>query len=114
MDEAWLYGEPGNAPRARISKTIAAKTGRRPRAAMYTTSMRLRLALLASGDPFPAYRARFTATAPGGKPIKALPAAMPLKLPVAILTLKNRTLSPAVQPFIETAREAATTMQADA
>lgn len=48
------------------------------------------------------------------QPIKALPVDMALKLPVAILTLKNRTLSPAVKLFIETAREVAKTMTTDA
>jgi DNA-binding transcriptional LysR family regulator len=62
MDEGWLYGEPGNATQARISETILAKTGRLPRVAMYTTSMNLRLALLASGD--------YISCIPGSEPVK--------------------------------------------
>ena len=113
MDEGWLYGEPGNATQARISETILAKTGRLPRVAMYTTSMNLRLALLASGDYMSCIPASVYRYGAAGRPIKALPVDMALKLPVAILTLKNRTLSPAVKLFIDTAREVAKTMATD-
>lgn len=114
MDEAWLYGEPGNATQARISEAIVAKTGRLPRVATYTTSMNLRLALLASGDYVSCIPSSVYRYSAASKPIKALPVDMALKLPVAILTLKNRTLSPAVKLFIETAREVAKTMATDA
>ena len=40
-------------------------------------------------------------------PLKALPIDMGLKLPIALYTLKNRTVSPAVKLFTETAREVA-------
>ena len=114
MDEGWLYGEPGNATQARISETILAKTGRLPRVAMYTTSMNLRLALLASGDYISCIPGTVYRYGAAGRPIKELPVGMALKLPVAILTLRNRTLSPAVKLFIETAREVAKTMTTDA
>ena len=110
LDEAWLYGEPGNATQARISETILAKTGRLPRVAMYTTSMSLRLAMLASGDYISCIPGSVYRYGAAGRPIKALPVDMALKLPVAILTLKNRTLSPAVKLFIESAREVAKSM----
>lgn len=114
MDEAWLYGEPGNATQARISEAILAKTGRLPRVAMYTTSMNLRLALLASGNYISCIPSSVYRYGAEVKPIKALPVDMYLKLPVAIYTLKNRTLSPAVKLFIDTAREVAKTMAKDA
>ena len=113
MDEGWLYGEPGNATQARISETILAKTGRLPRVAMYTTSMNLRLALLASGNYISCIPSSVYRYGAEVKPIKALPVDMHLKLPVAIYTLKNRTLSPAVKLFIETAREVAKSMAKD-
>ena len=115
MDEGWLYGEPGNATQARISEIILAKTGRLPRVAMYTTSMNLRLALLASGNYISCIPGSVYRYGAAGRPIKELPVVdMALKLPVAILTLKNRTLNPAVKIFIDTARDVAKTMQADA
>jgi DNA-binding transcriptional LysR family regulator len=113
MDEGWLYGEASNATQARISEIILAKTGRLPRVAMYTTSMNLRLALLASGDYISCIPGSVYRYGAAGRPIKALPTDMALKLPVAILTLKNRTLSPAVKLFIETAREVAKAMATD-
>jgi DNA-binding transcriptional LysR family regulator len=113
MDEGWIYGEPGNATQARISEAIVAKTGRLPRVAMYTTSFNLRLALLASGDYISCIPGSVYRYGAAGRPIKELPVDMALKLPVAILTLKNRTLSPAVKLFIETAREVAKTMAKD-
>ena len=113
MDEAWLYGEPGNATQARISEAIVAKTGRLPRVATYTTSMNLRLALLASGNYISCIPASVYRYGAEGRPIKALPVDMALKLPVAIYTLKNRTLSPVINLFIETAREVAKSMGHD-
>jgi DNA-binding transcriptional LysR family regulator len=113
MDEAWLYGEPNNATQARISAAIQAKTGRLPRVATYTTSMNLRLALLASGDYISCIPSSVYRYGAQVKPIKALPVDMDIKLPVTIYTLKNRTLSPAVKLFIETAREVAKTMATD-
>ena len=113
MDEGWLYGEPGNATQARISEAIVAKTGRLPRVATYTTSMNLRLALLASGNYISCIPSSVYRYGAQVKPVKALPVDMDLKLPVAIYTLKNRTLSPAVKLFIETAREVAKTMATD-
>ncbi len=114
MDEGWLYGEPGNATQARISETILAKTGRLPRVAMYTTSFNLRLALLASGDYISCIPGTVYRYGAAGKPIKELPVNLALRLPVALLTLRNRTLSPAAKIFIETAREVAKTMATDA
>ena len=90
-----------------------AKTGRLPRVAMYTTSMNLRLALLASGNYISCIPSSVYRYGAEVKPIKALPVDMDLKLPVAIYTLKNRTLSPAVKLFIETAREVAKSMAKD-
>ena len=113
MDEGWLYGEPSNATQARISEIILAKTGRLPRVAMYTTSMNLRLALLASSDYISCIPGSVYRYGAAGRPIKELPVDMALKLPVAILTLRNRTLSPAVKLFIETAREVAKSMTQD-
>ena len=113
MDEAWLYGEPGNATQARISEAIVRKTGRLPRVATYTTSMNLRLALLASGNYISCIPSSVYRYGAEIKPLKALPVDLDLKLPVAIYTLKNRTLSPAVKLFIETAREVAKTMATD-
>lgn len=113
MDEAWIYGEPHNATQASISEVIFAKVGRMPRVATYTTSMNLRLAMLASGDYISCIPSTVYRYGAEGKPIKALPVDLALKLPWAIYTRRNRTLSPAANLFIETAREVAKSMAQD-
>ena len=69
-------------------------------------SVNLLCALVASG-PFvgilPASLLRFGANLP---PLKILPVELPVApLPVGIMTLKNRTISPVVRLFIDCARE---------
>ena len=114
MNESWIFGEPGNATQALISDVFRAKCGGIPPISVYTTSMNLRLALLASGNYMsciPSSTYRYGAQA---RSLKALPVDMGLKLPVNIFTLKNRTLSPVVKLFIENAREVAKSMAKDA
>jgi DNA-binding transcriptional LysR family regulator len=114
MNESWIFGEPGNTTQALISEVFRARGGGIPPISVYTTSMNLRLALLASGNYIsciPSSTYRYGAQA---RLLKALPVDMGLKLPIAIITLKNRTLSPVVQLFIESAREVAKSMTKDA
>jgi DNA-binding transcriptional LysR family regulator len=114
MNESWIFGEPGNRTQALISGVFRAKGLGLPPISVYTTSMNLRLALLVSGNYIsciPSSTYRYGAQ---GRPLKALPVDMGLKLPMAIFTLKNRTLSPVVQLFIEHARAVAKTMAKDA
>ena len=114
MNESWIFGEPGNATQALISDVFRAKCGGIPPISVYTTSMNLRLALLASGDYMsciPSSTYRYGAQT---RSLKALPVDMGLKLPVGIFTLKRRTLSPVVELFIENAREVAKSTAKDA
>ena len=113
MDEAWIYGEAGNATQRLISEVILARCGRLPRVSVYTTAMSLRLELLASGEyvsciPYSVYR-----HGAQGRPIKALPIDLGLKVPIALISLKQRTLSPVVQVFIECARQVAQEMASE-
>lgn len=106
MDEPWLYSEPGNTVQARISEVILARCGRLPLVGVYTVAMSVRLALLAlsgyvSCIPTSVYRHGVR-----GQPIKGLPIDMGLKVSIAMISLNERTLSPAVQVFIEGARRA--------
>jgi DNA-binding transcriptional LysR family regulator len=84
-----------------------------PRAALTTLSIHLFLQLVITG--------RFVAMLPGsvvrlsGKnwPLKILPIKLPIQpKPVAIMRLKNRTLSPVAQVFVDCARAVARTMPA--
>jgi DNA-binding transcriptional LysR family regulator len=89
----------------RVEEAFRAIGTNMPRSIMDTFSVALRQQLLATG--------RFVAAIPASTLraniqegiLKVLPVALPNKpWPVAMVTLKNRTLSPAVQQFIELAR----------
>jgi DNA-binding transcriptional LysR family regulator len=84
-----------------------------PRASLTTLSIHLFLQLVITG--------RFVAMLPGSVvrlsrknwPLKILPIKLPIQpRPVAIVRLKNRTLSPVAQVFIDCARAVARTMPA--
>ena len=79
-----------------------------PRATVLTLSLHIRNGLLASGrylTLLPGNMLRFSAKY---LPIKVLPIELPIKpQPVAIITLRNRTLNPVAQLFLDCAREVA-------
>ena len=79
-----------------------------PRATVLTLSLHIRNGLLASG--------RYLTILPGNMlrfganylPLKVLPIELPIKpRPVGIVTLRNRTLNPVAQLFLDCAREVA-------
>jgi len=77
-----------------------------PQATVFTTSIHLRNRLLASGR-FLTLMPRFALQgfAKDGS-LKALPIALPTtRRPVGVVTLKNRTIGPVAQLFIDCARE---------
>ena len=79
-----------------------------PRATVFTILPAVRISLLATGrffTIFPASVLRFPAKRPE---LKVLPVELPIaRVPIGIVTLKNRTLSPVAQLFINSAREVA-------
>jgi DNA-binding transcriptional LysR family regulator len=79
-----------------------------PRTTVVTLSPEVRIRLLATGR----FLAIFPASAlklPTSRPeIKILPVELPTaRVPIAVITLKTRTLSPVAQLFIDCAREIA-------
>ena len=76
-----------------------------PKASVATMSLNLRNRLLATGrflTMLPGYSVKFRDRYP---PLKALPVKLPdSRAAVAVVTLRNRTLSPVAQLFIETMR----------
>jgi DNA-binding transcriptional LysR family regulator len=110
MNESWIFGEPSNAVQRRISEVFRAKVGVLPSISVFTVLMNLRLALLAAGDYVSCIPRSVYRYGAQGRPIKALPIEMELKLPIQIFTLKNRTLSPVAKLFIEGAHEVAKAM----
>jgi DNA-binding transcriptional LysR family regulator len=106
LDASWIHFPPGEAPRMLVDKAFAAKGLTAPRAAVATFSFYLRDMLLTSGDyvtVIPASMVRvFNAK---GRAVKVLPIDLGIQArPVAIFTLKNRTLSPAAELFIKCVR----------
>jgi DNA-binding transcriptional LysR family regulator len=111
MNEPWALPPPGNLALKWASDAFRAAGLEPPRSAMVTTTGVARIALVAKG--------RFLAIASesvlkfGGweKSIKILPIDLATKAgAVGISTLKNRTLSPVAQLFIDCAREVAKPM----
>jgi DNA-binding transcriptional LysR family regulator len=106
-DASWIL--PANSWNwLRVGEAFAAIGENMPKLTVDTFSVALRQQLLATG--------RFVAAIPASTLrsniqqgfLKVLPVALPNKpWPVAMITLKNRTQSPAVQQFIELARNSA-------
>ena len=79
-----------------------------PRATLVTQSPELRISLLATGRFLTIAASPFRT---GHPELKVLPVELPMpRMPVGIVTLKNRTLSPVAKLFIEHAREVAKTL----
>jgi len=108
VNERWILSAPGTWYHMGAAEAFRARGLDLPKISVKTLSFHLRANLLAAG-PFIAmvphsvlrlYGSRFS--------LKVLPVKLPVRpWPVTILTLKNRTLSPVVERFIECAREVA-------
>ena len=76
-----------------------------PRVTLFTNSPELRISLVASGRFLTIAASPFRTRRPD---LKVLPVELPMaRVPVGILTLKNRALGPVAKLFIEHAREVA-------
>jgi DNA-binding transcriptional LysR family regulator len=106
MNEAWTLPPPDSLNGELIVEAFRARGLDLPRATLITASVPVRNALLASGrflSIVPGSVFRFPASKPG---LKRLPIDLPTtRTPVAVITLKNRTLSPVAQVFIDCARK---------
>ncbi|MGC1464862.1 MAG: LysR family transcriptional regulator substrate-binding protein, partial [Pseudolabrys sp.] len=108
--ESWILSPPNTAVRDLVGGVFRAKGLQPPHFGVTTYSMQLRLQLLATGrylTVFPASLLKYNAVRWS---LKVLPINLGNSLPVAVITLKNRTLTPAVQVFIDYARSEAKTM----
>jgi DNA-binding transcriptional LysR family regulator len=106
IDEPWLMTPPETASRRNLEQDFKARGLRAPAGGMVTNSVHLRAKL--------ASRGRFITVVPKSLlrhdnveyRLKILPVDVPTRpWLVTIMTLKNRTLSPVVERFIECARE---------
>src|SRR3984885_2066967 len=99
---------PNTAVRDLVADAFRAKGFSAPSPSLTTYSMLLRLQMLASGKYVTAFPRSLVDYNAERWSLKILPLDLGKALPVAIVTLKHRTLSPAVRLFIEHARAAST------
>jgi DNA-binding transcriptional LysR family regulator len=104
--EPWVFPQPQSPFNAPIADLFRARGLPFPPRGLARGSVNLLCALVASGPflgLFPRSLLHFGANLP---PLKVLPLELPIRpLPVGIMTLKNRTISPVAQLFIDCARE---------
>lgn len=102
VDESWIMQAPRSWNYRILSEACHVRGVAMPKASIVTLSMSVIAHFLAGGQfitAMPRSVAHF-------KALKVLPADLPPRvLPVNIVTLKNRTLSPVVERFIECARD---------
>jgi DNA-binding transcriptional LysR family regulator len=102
-DEPWVLPADGFG-RALVAEAFRAIDLDPPKTSVATMSLNLRNRLLATGrflTMLPGYSVKLRDRSP---PLKALPVELPdsRAAPIAVVTLRNRTLSPAARLFIET------------
>jgi DNA-binding transcriptional LysR family regulator len=114
VDEPWVLTESDTLSHLRVAEAFAARGLGMPKTILLTISTHLRANLAGSGHyiaTFPnstlrAYGDRFS--------LKALPINFPAQpWPAVIVTLRNRTLSPVVDRFIQHVRDFTRQMRAD-
>jgi len=115
VSELWVLPPPQSAPGSVFMEAFRASGLDYPRATVFTGPAAVRISLLATGrflTIFPTSVLRFPVK---HQEIKVLPVELPIaRVPLGIVTLKNRTLSPVAQLFIDSAREVAKTYAARA
>jgi DNA-binding transcriptional LysR family regulator len=108
VDEHWIMPTPGTSVAALITEQFRVNGLPRPKMSVATDALALRNFLLATGrylSVLPESTVRFAAEQ---LQVKILPVSMPDVIrPTELVTLKNRTVGPAVQRFIACAREVA-------
>lgn len=103
-DESWILAPPNTVVRDLVGSAFRASKMEPPRLSVTTYSMQLRMQLLATGgyvSPIPASLLHYNAERWS---LCKLPVALGKPLPVVVVTLKERTLSPVAALFIDHAR----------
>ena len=114
--EKWILHPPEEAPGSVVLDAFRARGLAPPHASVITTSFHLRQTLMASGDYLTVLPACMVAVLnQGAPPVAVLPIDLGLAArPVAIFTLKNRTMNPATAQFAEALRRVASAAPAPA
>jgi DNA-binding transcriptional LysR family regulator len=111
VKEPWVLPRPATALGSVFAEAFRASGLDGPRTTVFTNHAEMRTNLLTTGR-FLTIFSTSVLKFPAGRPeLKVLPIELPLaRVPVGIVTLKNRTLSPVVQLFIDCTREVAKPM----
>jgi DNA-binding transcriptional LysR family regulator len=108
--ERWILGPPNTANYADVTEAFHARKLPVPKVSIESLSAPLRTYLLATGQFITAMPKSIASQSP----VKILPVELPVRpWPFAIFTLKNRTVSPAVDRFIAHLRDFARSMTAN-
>jgi DNA-binding transcriptional LysR family regulator len=108
VTEPWILSGPHSWNYTEISSAFQARGLAVPKISVETLSTPLRLGLVAAGPYIAAFPSSVLQLYADRFSLKALPVDLPVRpWPVAIVTLKNRTLSPVVERFIECTRQVA-------
>jgi DNA-binding transcriptional LysR family regulator len=108
IDEPWILTAPRTWNYACVAEAFQAQKLDMPKVCLLTFSVHLRTHLLASGHFITVLPKSVMRVNSERYALKALPIDLPVRQwPVAIMTLKNRALSPVVERFIDCAREVA-------
>jgi DNA-binding transcriptional LysR family regulator len=108
IDEPWILPAPGTWNYDRVAEAFVARGLGLPRLSLVSTSVHLRSKLPADGPFITTHANSAMLTSANSETLKALPINLPQRpWPVAIVTLKNRTLSPLADRLIQYARKLA-------
>jgi DNA-binding transcriptional LysR family regulator len=106
LDEAWLLTPLNEMPGALVADAFRASGLEPPQARVLSFSVHLRRHLLGTGRYLTVLHESLLRYSDLGRHLKVLPVKLPYEpTPVAIVTLKNRTLSPVARLFIDCARK---------
>jgi DNA-binding transcriptional LysR family regulator len=108
IDESWILPPPDTWHHARITEAFHARGLAMPSASFNSLSMTLRMQLMASAPYISVFAKSVMQLNAHRYGIAVLPIDLSVQpWPVAIVTIKNRTLSPVVERFVASAREVA-------
>jgi DNA-binding transcriptional LysR family regulator len=112
VDEPWILSAPDTWNYARLTEAFAARGLPMPKASVVTLSTQLKARLLANGPYIvPFQNSSLQLLDADRYAIRVLPVDLPnQQAPIALITLKRRTLTPVVERFIGYVREVAKSM----
>lgn len=113
IDQRWIFSERSNIVTSLVANAFRNEGLDLPSASVITTSMMLHLPLLATTNYITTLPHSIFRYCAERWSLTKLPVDLGIRSPVGIFTLKNRTLTPVVQLFVEAARAEAEALRRD-